>query len=448
MELTNKLTREQREAMLLLQVGTFLEYFDLMIYVHMAVVLNELFFPPSDPKTAAILAAFGFCSTYVLRPFGALIFGYIGDNWGRKPTVVITTAAMAVSCLIMANLPTYAEIGIAAGITVSILRIIQGMTSMGEVMGAHIYVSEITKPPMQYSLVSYIALAASCGSMAALGIATLTLKVGFNWRLAFWIGSGVALVGAVARTQLRETPDFVDAKRKLMNAIERANQDGLQKPAEILLSRNAILEERINIKSFLSFLSIYCGRPLGFYLAYIYFVPVLKNDYGYSSADIVLHNFYISLVDIIGIIILAWFSKKIYPLFISRFVGYLLLALIIIAPFILTQKPNVYIILSIQMLVTVLGLRGTPSDPIFIKHFPIFRRFTAVTFGYAVSRAITYVVISFGLVYLTEWFGYYGIWFVSIPIIYFWLLAIGYYESLEKSIGIYPLKGEWQVREE
>jgi MFS family permease len=108
------LTREQKEAVGLLQVGTFLEYFDLMLYVHMAVLLNELFFPKTDPKTAALLTAFAFCSTYVLRPFGALIFGYIGDNVGRKATVVLTTMLMSTSCVIMANLPTYAQIGISA----------------------------------------------------------------------------------------------------------------------------------------------------------------------------------------------------------------------------------------------------------------------------------------------------------------------------------------------
>ncbi len=91
MAVFSSLSRQQKEAVGLLQIGTFLEYFDLMLYVHMAVLLNELFFPKTDPHTAALLSAFAFCSTYVLRPFGALIFGWIGDNIGRKSTVVITT---------------------------------------------------------------------------------------------------------------------------------------------------------------------------------------------------------------------------------------------------------------------------------------------------------------------------------------------------------------------
>jgi MFS transporter, MHS family, proline/betaine transporter len=114
MKLLSALTRNQQESIGLLQIGTFLEYFDLMLYVHMAVLLNELFFPKTDPHTTALLSAFAFCSTFVLRPFGALIFGYLGDNIGRKSTVIITTLLMSLSSLVMANLPTYAQIGISA----------------------------------------------------------------------------------------------------------------------------------------------------------------------------------------------------------------------------------------------------------------------------------------------------------------------------------------------
>ncbi|MBP7007106.1 MAG: MFS transporter, partial [Candidatus Pacebacteria bacterium] len=91
-----------------------------MLYVHMAVLLNELFFPKTDPDTASILSAFAFCSTFVFRPFGALIFGWLGDNISRKATVVITTALMAFSCILMANLPTYSQIGIAASWLITI----------------------------------------------------------------------------------------------------------------------------------------------------------------------------------------------------------------------------------------------------------------------------------------------------------------------------------------
>jgi MHS family proline/betaine transporter-like MFS transporter len=73
MGLFSSLNRDQKEALTLLQIGTFLEYFDLMLYIHMAVLLNELFFPKTDPQTAALLSAFAFCSSFAVRPIGALI---------------------------------------------------------------------------------------------------------------------------------------------------------------------------------------------------------------------------------------------------------------------------------------------------------------------------------------------------------------------------------------
>lgn len=185
MKLFSSLNREQKEAIGLLQVGTFLEYFDLMLYVHMAVLLNELFFPKTDPHTAALLSAFAFCSAFVFRPFGALIFGYIGDHIGRKTTVIITTAMMSVSCIIMANLPTYAQVGITASWLITLCRVIQGLSSMGEIVGAQIYVTEITKPPVQYPAVAFIGVASDIGAMAALAISFLAIRSGLNWRIAF-----------------------------------------------------------------------------------------------------------------------------------------------------------------------------------------------------------------------------------------------------------------------
>ena len=211
----HSLNSQQKEAIGLLSIGTFLEYFDLLLYVHMAVLLNELFFPKADPFTASLHSAFAFCSTYVLRPFGALIFGYIGDNIGRKNTVVITTFLMATSCIIMANLPTYAQIGITASWLITICRALQGVSSMGEVIGAEIYLTEITKPPIQYAAVSIITVFATVGGCAALTVAWYVTNYEMDWRIAFWIGAIIALIGAKARRSLRETPEFVDAKTQL-----------------------------------------------------------------------------------------------------------------------------------------------------------------------------------------------------------------------------------------
>ena len=219
------LTRKQKEALGLLSLGTFLEYFDLMLYVHMTVLLNELFFPKINPYTTSLLAAFSFCSTFIFRPIGALIFGWLGDNIGRKSTIVITTFMMALSCVLMANVPTYQQIGLSAAILVTVCRIIQGISSMGEVTGANIYMTEITHPPIQYPAVATIGIFGALGGFAALATASLFTFYTFNWRYAFWFGAIVAIVGGFARKTLRETPEFADAKRRVKQSLESINQN-------------------------------------------------------------------------------------------------------------------------------------------------------------------------------------------------------------------------------
>lgn len=118
--LQTSLTKQQKEAVGLLSIGTLLEYFDLMLYVHMAVLLNSLFFPQNDPDSASFFTAIAYSITFVFRPFGALLFGWIGDTIGRKITIIVTTFMMAASCFVMATLPTYEQIGITASWIISI----------------------------------------------------------------------------------------------------------------------------------------------------------------------------------------------------------------------------------------------------------------------------------------------------------------------------------------
>lgn len=182
-----------------------------MLYVHMAVLLNVLFFPPTDQ----LLSAFAFCSTFVFRPFGALFFGWLGDELGRKIVVIITATMMSGSCVALAITPTYSQIGITATIIVTLHRIMQGLSSMAEVIGAELYISEIIKKSYRYFYVSLIPGIATTGGMLALGVASLITQYTLNWRYAFWVDSFIALVGSVARSFLKETRDFVDAKRRL-----------------------------------------------------------------------------------------------------------------------------------------------------------------------------------------------------------------------------------------
>lgn len=436
MSFFSKLTREQKEAIGLLQIGTFLEYFDLMLYVHMAVLLNELFFPKTDPHTASLLAALAFCSTYVLRPFGALLFGWIGDNIGRKSTVIITTTMMSVSCLVMATLPTYAQIGITASWAVTICRIIQGLSSMGEIMGAEIYITEITKPPSQYVAVSMVVLSSSLGGVAALGLASFVTKVSLDWRYGFWIGAGIAVVGAVARSSLRETPEFVDMKRKKQAEIEKNIKSERNQKIHLEKLKKEIKNSKVSLKTFFASFCVECSAPFVFYVSYIYFNPTLKA-FGYSSSDIIHHNFILSLIYPVFFVGLMIMITRIHPLKILKFRSWQLLFMMIMLPIWAHQATSPSQIFFLQSLFVVCLGGGAPAMVSLIKCFPVQRRFTVTTFVYALSRACVHITTAFGLVYLTEWVGLFSVWIIGLPLalVFFW--GVRHFEKLE---GLIPDK--------
>ncbi|CAO5676745.1 MAG: Proline/betaine transporter [Holosporales bacterium] len=406
------LKKDEKEALALLQIGTFLEYFDLMLYVHMAVVLNDLFFPKVDPHTAALLSALAFCSTFILRPFGAILFGYIGDQIGRKTTVIITTTMMSTSCVIMANLPTYEQIGITAAWVVTLCRFIQGLSSMGEIMGAQIYIAEITKAPIQYVAVSFVGLASAVGSAFALGVSFLVTSTQMSWRTAFWLGAGIAVVGSVARTRLRETPEFLEMK-------EKETSNGHEKKS-------------VDWKVIRAYFAVYCGWPLTFYLVYMYFNPILKNVYGYTAENIISHNFLLSILLIVSAFIWTIMAYRIHPLILLRIRYCLFTVAMASLPFLVSNATSHIHIFFIQAFFIVFNLGDNPGAAIFIRAFPTLRRFTFSSLLYAISRALMYIITSFGLVYLTRSFDIFGIWIVAGPVVVIYAWGIEYFKKNHK----------------
>lgn len=442
MGLFSLLSREQKEALGLLQIGTFLEYFDLLLYVHMAVLLNELFFPKADPYTASLMAAFAFCSTYVMRPIGALIFGWLGDNIGRKSTIIITTIMMSISCVVMANLPTYAQIGITATWVVTLCRMVQGMSSMGEIIGAQIYVAESIPRPASYPAVAFVSVAANLGGMVAVGIAAFVTSYSMNWRTVFWIGTIIALVGAVARTRLRETPDFLEMKRQQLleaNKYLGFEEGGRREVSTELSSQQekSTWKEPTKVKTLLSFFLLYCGSPLSFYLGFIYFNTILKEDFGYSSEQIISHNFFLSVILAVSFILLAFLTYRVHPIKILKIKGILMLLLMISQPFLMMVTHSPLQLFLIQALIVMVALDSMPAEAVLIYHLPTWRRFTYASFLYALSRALMYIIISFGLVYLGNHLGHFGLWLITLPVTGAYLYGVSHFEGLERQWGMF-----------
>lgn len=436
MENKNILTKEKKEAIALLSIGTFLEYFDLMLYVHMAVVLNNLFFPTTtDPHYSQLLSSFAFCSTYILRPFGALILGYIGDQIGRKATVIITTGMMALTCLTMANLPTYAQIGITASWLITLCRIVQGLSSMSEIIGAQLYLTESIKPPLRYPAVAMVVVASAFGGLIALLVATIVTTYGSNWRLAFLFGTCIALVGFMARLTLRESSEYANAKERV-RLIFAANIDNKHKEPK----NNYLWNEKIKIWSLISYFIMESVSPVYFYLNYIYCGNLLRSNFGYTSEQVIRHNLNLGIFNFINAILLTILCYKFHPLKILRTKLYFFIPFIISFPVFLDQITNVKNLLILQILFIFLCCTAFPANPSIFIQFPVFKRFTCTTFTFAVSKAAMYAAPAFGLTYITKYFGNLGLLFILIPMNIAYILARNYFEILEVQADRFHMK--------
>lgn len=426
-----RLTKYQKEAGGLMLIGTFLEYFDLMLYIHMAVLLNYLFFPKQDPFTTSLFVSFTFCITYIFRPMGALLFGWLGDNIGRKTTVIITTFIMTISCSIMATLPTYVEIGAISSCIMLLCRIMQGVASMGEIVGAELYLTETIRPPIQYPVVASVAVFGVMGGTFALVVATFITTLNLNWRYAFVLGGMIAFIGFIARTTLRETPDFADAKRRIAHVIEDVGED-----AEIL-KKSPIWQKKVNKTTALSLFLIQCSYPLIFYFSYIHCATILEDSFGFTPQQIIRQNLIVSFVQVIALSFCAYLSYKIYPLKILKVKLVITTILFLICPYLLDNITSSFQLLLIQLLFISFVPSTGPALPVFYSHLPVFKRYTYGCFMYALGRTVTYTVTSFGLIYLVYYFNNWGVLFIALPILCGYKFGISHFENLEKESGNY-----------
>ena len=425
----SSLTKEQKQTVGLLSIGTFLEYFDLMLYVHMAVLLNDLFFPPTDPTdlfSKHLLFSLSFCATYLFRPLGAIIFGYIGDIIGRKFTVIITTIMMSFLCIVMANLPTYAQIGIMASVIVTICRILQGMSSLGEIIGAQLYVIESIKSPKSYPLVCSLTVFSALGGTFALLISSITTSFGFNWRIVFWMGALIVVVSFFLRSKLREAPEFVEAKRR----IEKV---GVEKQEKKTLDCKIYKKDKLDIKSMIAYFFMESTSPVYFYLNFIFCGSLLRS-FSFSAEYVIRHNLLLSIINLLNAILLTLLVIRFHPFKLLRFKFFIFTPFILLYPYLLGQVTSNISLFIIQVIFILTSCSAFPANPIILSSFPVLSRFRSASFSFAAAKAFSYVTTAFGALYLIKNFGYYGLLFIIIPINIAYFFSMNHFKKLEQKL--------------
>jgi MFS family permease len=394
----------------------------------MASVLNDLFFPQADPLIAKLLAAFAFCSTYFLRPVGGFVIGWIGDRIGRKSTIMITTTVMATACVIIASLPTYSEIGITASIVLLLCRVLQGFSSLGEIVGAELYLAETLKQPQRYLCNALIEIGRATGGAGALLVAMLAISINLNWRIAFWIGAGIAFVGLFARVRLRETPEFVDFKRRM--AI-RAEKDGH------IIDAMPPYKQKLNGKTLASYFIMHGAGVAGFYMTYVYMGSFMKETLGFTYEQVINQNLGMTIVDIISVLITMHFLLKYHPVKIARVCILLFVPFLIAAPYLLGNISGLIALSFVQIMFSLIWVSSFSMEIACFSHLPIPRRFTLLAVTYGLASATAYTVMSFGLIPLTKYFGYYGIWIIYAPLVTCFMCGVSHIKKLEIQRGTY-----------
>jgi MFS family permease len=199
--------------------GTIIEWYDFYLYGVLAAFFSTQFFPSGD-ATAALLASLAtFGAGFAVRPFGAAVFGRIGDIVGRKFTFLVTIGVMGISTALVGILPTYAQIGILAPIILVVLRLAQGLALGGEYGGAAIYVAEHSSDAKRGQNTSWIQTTATLGLLLALtliGITRLSMSAddftNFGWRIPFVLSIVLVAMALYIRLRLQETPLFTRLK--------------------------------------------------------------------------------------------------------------------------------------------------------------------------------------------------------------------------------------------
>ena len=209
------MTTEEKRVILASSLGTVFEWYDFYLYGSLAVMIGAQFFSAFDVNTRNIFALLAFAAGFLVRPFGALFFGRLGDLIGRKYTFLITILIMGLSTFLVGLLPSYATIGAAAPIILIALRMLQGLALGGEYGGAAVYVAEHAPVGRRGFYTSWIQTTATLGLLLSLMIIlTIRLWLGekdfadYGWRIPFLLSVFLLAISVWIRLQMNESPAF------------------------------------------------------------------------------------------------------------------------------------------------------------------------------------------------------------------------------------------------
>jgi len=253
-----------------------LEIYDFTIFGFLAPVLHKNYLSFMDAGTATIVTYALFAVGFVFRPLGSILFGYIGDKYGRKTALVISVSLMGTASLGMFMLPSYELLGIGACYLIALIRIIQGISVGGEYSGAIIYAVEHFEKRNSGLVGSVVVAGCLCGVLLATlvsNVIKLPSMPDYSWRFAFLLGFLLSLIGYFIRKKLKETPEFLSLGRRaegvpLFKGLKHYKAEAM---ATILLAAT----NGVNLYYVVVYLPGYLNKTTGLDL---WFLPIITTS--------------------------------------------------------------------------------------------------------------------------------------------------------------------------
>lgn len=296
-------------------VGTLIEYYDFSLYGYMAVIIAPLFFPSGDPTVSLLAALAVFGTAYVVRPLGGIVFGHIGDKYGRKTALLGTLVCMGVGSTLMGFLPTFEQAGYYATALLVLVRLLQGFSAGGEVGGSATFISESSPRHLRATFGAFTPMGSTGGFALAAAVAgavtaltTPEQMTSWGWRIPFLLALPLTLLCIWARTRVKETYAAKPEKKESspIGALFRFQGKALLQSTAISAATNGTAYIG------LTYMSIHLVKQLGYPAGSVYWVATLAIGIsallmplgGYIGDRIGLRR--LMLVGLIGYIVLTY----------------------------------------------------------------------------------------------------------------------------------------------
>jgi len=367
-----------RSVTIAASLGTAMEYYDFAVYAFMASIIAPLFFPSTDPLVGLLLTFGAFASSYLVRPLGAVIFGPIGDKYGRRNALALVILIMAAATTSIGFLPTYAQVGALAPVLLTLVRLVQGVSIGGEFGGAATYIGEFAPPRSRGASLGWLTVALGGGFlMGAVAAAALAAIIGeealdnWGWRLPFWLALPLGVIGLVLRRRLTETPHFDEAAQ---------HKDLERSPLATSLRENYV--------GILTAAGLLAGMTVSTYLSVVYAPSYLATVIGFSSSE----SLRITAVALVAYCVAAPFFAMLCdrigrkPVFITALVG---LVVVTYPAYAVIGSGQVGAATAMLTVLTVLTVASSVAvAPMLVELFATSTRFTSLGLGWNIAAAL------------------------------------------------------------